>query len=193
MILSKRWSQFNVYTKLWPLWASARHICVYTSYLVLKKKNSGEIKRLILLHLSFKIGLVLVVGRKVGKFHKLIPTWTVLVFINVTVNPAVCASSLIKIMFLVLNYYHCYYQWFFKFPIFLKAGKNSKTYYYSLIKMTNYSHLLGFLNRKNGLSVPLLSLINFWLLGWIQCAGSSLGRKTLIQFVNCLINNLRDF
>lgn len=38
-------------------------ICVYTSYLVLKKKTSGEIKRLILLHLSFKIGLVLVVTR----------------------------------------------------------------------------------------------------------------------------------
>lgn len=103
---------------------------------------------------------------------------------------AICAGSLTKIIFVMPKYNYCSYQWIFKITILQNRQKIYHSIYlytHILVKMTNFSYLLEFMNRKISFSSWILLLMNFWLLSELHCASSNLGKKG-IQTINYLIN-----
>lgn len=65
------------------------------------------------------------------------------------VNPPVCTSSLLKMLFKILNNnYFCYLWFFFGGGVSQKSRKNSKDHFVYFSEMPNYSCLLAFLKRK---------------------------------------------
>ncbi len=74
------------------------------------------------------------------------PKLTVLVitkiifYVSVMVNPPICLSSLVTVVFLMIKYNYCCYPWIFEFTDLQEIQKkNSKTFYNFFIQMPNYS------------------------------------------------------